>query len=87
MILEASLALAKRGGVIVPASVLHHRWHIVVEHLVEDDCLHEELRNPRLIEHRVNANEALLGKVGAELERALQEILAERTRESTSIGS
>ncbi len=68
MVLERPLALPKRGGVVVPAPVLHDRGHIVVKHLVKHHRLDEVARHPRLVQHRVHPDEFLLGEVRPELE-------------------
>lgn len=71
MILEASLALAEGGRVVVATPIVNDGRHVVVKHLVKHHGLDEEGRHPGLVKGRMNPNQALLGQVGAELERAL----------------
>ena len=71
MVLEAALSLSKCAGVVVAAPIAHDRRHVVVEHLVKHDGFDEKSRNPGLVEHRMNSDQAFFGKVSSELERAL----------------
>ena len=56
---------------IVASAVLYDRGHVVMQHLVKHDGLHEKAGDPRLVEHRVNPNQALLRKVRPQLQGPL----------------
>lgn len=56
MVLEASLSLSKRSGVVVAPTILHDRRHVVVKHLVKDHRLDEKSRNPGLVEDWMDSN-------------------------------
>ncbi len=71
MILEASFALSKCGGVIVASPIVDRSGHVVMQHLVKDDGLDEKPRHPGLIENGMHTDEPFLGQIGAELEGSL----------------
>ena len=71
MILEATLSLSKRPGMVVPPAVLDDCGHVVVEHLVEHDGFDEKSRDPALVENGMNSDQSFLGQVRSELQGPL----------------